>query len=405
MTISGCAGGVTAQGGGEESGSGFSFGAAQEEVDAAVADLEPVTITYQPTTSGPNSTSAHVDTSFADEIEERSNGKITVEIAWAQAIAGYDDIDDALADGRLDIGRTIPSYHPQQYPAFSAIDTMLANLESSPHVSEVAANAVGLELGWGSEKLMAEYEDKQLTPIIPVFAQAGNYMACSQPGTSAEDFEGRQIRVASAAISDQVTAMGATPVSMDYPEIYEGLQRGTIDCTVGKLASLAETGVLEVAPHLSYPSTVSYAKAPSAIVFGRNVSQLPLAYQQIIFDAQIAFFAASMQESVGNAIGIRSALEHDGEVQQFSEEVDTKIAGANKDLVAEIESSGVLGDDPLTTLTDAESKWTAAAKESGIADDGEFANLPEWYDSSINYRPFAEKVYQDLAEPHRPSQE
>ena len=88
LVAAGCAGsaGSAEDGGGGE---GFEFGASQEEVDAVLADLDPVEITYQAGAQSPQSVSARNGHGFKEYVEERSGGKITVDIVWGQAIAGY----------------------------------------------------------------------------------------------------------------------------------------------------------------------------------------------------------------------------------------------------------------------------------------------------------------------------
>ncbi|MGO1899220.1 MAG: C4-dicarboxylate ABC transporter substrate-binding protein, partial [Brevibacterium yomogidense] len=74
LLISGCAGGAGSAGGGGgggEAGGGFEFGASQEEVDAAIADLDPVEITYQAGAQSPNSVSAMNGNQFKEYVEER----------------------------------------------------------------------------------------------------------------------------------------------------------------------------------------------------------------------------------------------------------------------------------------------------------------------------------------------
>ena len=74
LALSGCAGGAGGGSAGSGGGEGFAFGASQEEVDAALADLEPVTLTYQPPAASPESIMAPAATAYQEYIEERSGG-------------------------------------------------------------------------------------------------------------------------------------------------------------------------------------------------------------------------------------------------------------------------------------------------------------------------------------------
>src|SRR5699024_3645724 len=106
-------------------------------------------------------------------IEDRSGGKTTVDIVWGQAIDSYDDVDDALADGRVDLAFTLPSYTPAEYPAFDALGTAMSTLPSSPVASDLAANAAGVHTAWEPPEVLAEFEDKDLVPLIPMLAAGG----------------------------------------------------------------------------------------------------------------------------------------------------------------------------------------------------------------------------------------
>ena len=98
--LAGCGGSVAGSGDGGDA-DGFAFGSDQAEVDAAIADLDPVTLTIQPYAASPDAAAAIAEQSFMDAVEERSGGKITFDVAWGQSIAGYSEVDDALADELL----------------------------------------------------------------------------------------------------------------------------------------------------------------------------------------------------------------------------------------------------------------------------------------------------------------
>ncbi len=54
-------------------------------------------------------------------MEEWSDGKITFDIAYSDAIAKSTEIDNAIVDGRLDIGQVLAVYEPKEFPATSAL--------------------------------------------------------------------------------------------------------------------------------------------------------------------------------------------------------------------------------------------------------------------------------------------
>lgn len=399
LVLAGCGGNAE----GEDNGAaaedtGFEYDAPQEEVNAIVEDLEPVTITFQPSAASQNSVMAPAGTVFKDIVEERSNGKITVDIVWGQAIAGYDEVHDALADGRLDVAYTLPVYQPDEFPALNDIGTAMAGLSSSPFVGELVSNAVGNELGWQNESLLQSYEEQGLVPLTALAASGGYYTVCGAPVEDVDDWNGTQVRIASTAQSAQVSELGATPVSMEYAETFEALQRGTVDCTLGQLVPSAEAGIFEVAPHLGYTTDHSFSRAPGAYLAGSSFQDLPLAYQQIIFDSNRFASAGGMQAVIGgNAAAVAQAKEAGGEITAFSDEVQDQIASYAEELTEEAVQNGHIDEDIASLIADYEEQWTAELEELGYTDDGTTADFDEWYDEDTDYMDYAIATYENSA--------
>ncbi|WP_349828813.1 C4-dicarboxylate ABC transporter substrate-binding protein [Brevibacterium litoralis] len=404
LALSACAGG--AGGGDTASGEGFEYGIPQEELNEIIADLDPVEITYQAGAQSPNSVSAATAIEFKDYIETRSNGQITVDLVYGQAIAGYAEIDDALADGRVDLSYALPIYNPTEYPAFDALATATAGMPNSPVVGEAVGNAAVVDLAWGSEQLLAEYEEKGLSPITPMISTGSYYTVCSSGGTTLDDFNGRQVRIASTAHAQQATNLGASPVSMEYVEVFEALQRGTVDCTLAQLLPSEETGVLEVAPHVGYTTQENSlsGRSAGANLAGSGYQALPLAYQQIIFDSAVGGWATSNQVNAeGNYKGVAMALDNGGEVVPIDPETDEQIGATNDELLAAVEESGVIDAGVVDRTAESIQHWTDVAAELGMPEDGAVEDINDWYElGSVDFMPMAERLYEESIAPHRP---
>ncbi|MDP3950643.1 MAG: C4-dicarboxylate ABC transporter substrate-binding protein, partial [Microbacterium sp.] len=114
VAISGCASAATGGGGG---GSEISvpMNASAEEWKAALADIEPVEIVYQATSSSTTVTAPALE-AWAAMIEDYSGGNIGVEIVWNYGIAGPTESDDALLDGRIDLHGFANFASPSEFP-------------------------------------------------------------------------------------------------------------------------------------------------------------------------------------------------------------------------------------------------------------------------------------------------
>ena len=405
--MSACAGGA---GSGDQAGGGgggFTYGASQDDVDAVLADLDPVEITFQAGAMSPDAMSAPNGHRFKEYVEERSDGKITVDVVWGQAIAGYGEIDDALADGRIDVSYALPIYQPAEHPEFNALATATAGMPNSPVLGEMIGNAALVDRAWNSEELLTTYEEQGLTPLTPMISTGTYLSVCGEEGTSLDDYDGRQIRVASVAHEQQVSELGGTPVSMDYVEVFEALQRGTVDCTITQLPTAAETGLLEVATHVAYTSEENSlsGRSAGANLAGIGYQNLPLAYQQIIFDSQMSGFASSNAViAEGNARALEQLRESGGEIEPLDEDADQRIGETNEQLLADVDESGLIGSDVQARTAEAVETWRQVAEELDYTEEGGFEDMHEWFDADeVDFEPFAERVFEQTALPHRPS--
>jgi len=405
LALSACAGSAGSDNSG--GGAGFEFGAPQEEVDEVLADLDPVEIVYQAGAQSPVTIPAGSAHLFKEYVEERSGGRITVELVWGQAIAGYPEIDDALADGRVDLSFSAPIYKPDEYPAFNALATATAGMPNSVVTGEMIGAAALVDMAWDSPELLKQYEDKNLTPLIPMTSSGTYFTVCTQPGTTPDDWQGRQVRIASTAHHLQASNFGASPVSMEYLEMFEALQRGTVDCTMAQMLPSQEAGLLEVAKYVGYTSAGSSlsGRSAGALLAGTGYQELPLAYQQIIFDSSHAGFGASISSITdGNAGGIKQLKDAGGEISAVDPETDRIMGETNEQLLDQIEESGAIGSDVRTRADEAAEKWTQIVEDLGYEDGGGFEDMDEWYsEDEYDFTPFSERFFEDAMIEHRPS--
>lgn len=404
LLLTSCAGSAgSTQTGGE----GFEYGAPQDEVNSVISDLEPVKLTYQPAAASPNSIIATAGEAYKEYVEERSNGQIELEIVYGRAIAGYDEIDDALADGRLDLSFHVPIYHPSDYPTYDALATAFHSLPSSPITGEAVYLAVAEEIGWSSPALLEEYETMGITPISPMLTGGGYYPLCSEPLSGSDSWKGRQVRIGNSSQVDVVSSIGASPVSMEYEEVYDGLQRGTVDCTVAQLPPSAEAGIIDVAPHLNYSSSehsMSGRTSP-ALLAGSSFQQLPVAYQQILFDGASVKFAELLAANTNaTALAVEQVKDADGSFTQLDQETERSIGDAQDQLVEQLITEGRLDQDITERIQESATKWTQIAEKLEVTDLGEFEDMDEWWtEDAVDFLPFAERVFQEAALEHRPS--
>lgn len=409
LVVTGCAspGATEASAGGE----GVPPGATEQEYAAALADMEPITLTTQSPES-PGDAGSRAAETYAKAIEEWSDGKITVEIAYGNAIApAPDEIDDALADGRLDFNVVIPQYDPARYPTANALTSVSFLGDQSPVVGVLETNAGLLEAALKSEGSVAEMEASDIKVMLPNVPMDLSGMSCSSPRAGLDALQGTQGRVGAKAHMTQVEALGMSGVSLPYTEAYEALQRGTIDCTISSLRIINLTGTIPVAPHFVIDPDVGLSGAN--LVYGFSLATwegLPLAVQQLLYDRLDAFIEGSLRAAwQGGAEALAKIEDSGGSVTPFDDEARAALRSANEQIVDSVRNDDTIpdGDALVRNLTDSVERWhTLLTDELGYRDDIDYNDFVSSYsEDDLDLEPYIDRLFTDLLNDHRPGNE
>ncbi len=172
---------------------------------------------FMPVTSWQN-TELFAD--WADGISTATGGELTVEVYPAQTLGradrGYDNARDAIAD----IAWTVPGYTPGRFPLSQIVE--LPGLFERAEVGSCAFQKL-----YESGALDAEYEEVH---VLFVHTHGpGHIHTKGKAVTTLSDLEGLKIRRPSPVIGELLEELGAEPVGMPAPGIYEAMSRGTID--------------------------------------------------------------------------------------------------------------------------------------------------------------------------------
>ncbi|MEM9269097.1 MAG: TRAP transporter substrate-binding protein [Pseudomonadota bacterium] len=164
----------------------------------------------------------HTDlfTGWAEAVEEASGGEVKVTIFPAQTLgkapAGYDNAKNGIAD----VTWTVNGYTAGRFPLTQVIE--LPGLFERAEVGSCA-----LQKLYDSGALDAEYTETR--PIFFHVHAPGHIHTKDKAITSPADLKGLKIRRPTAVIGTLLEELGAEPVGMPAPTIYENLQKGVID--------------------------------------------------------------------------------------------------------------------------------------------------------------------------------
>ncbi len=158
---------------------------------------------------------------WADEINERTDGKVEITIYPLAGLAAPADTYDAVVEGICDIGMSCLTYTMGRFPACELVDI--------PH--SYPDGWVATHVAWD---FYNEFNPEELTDTHPLYFHAhgpGVVYTTKKPVRTLEDMEGLILRSTGvgAAIAE---TLGATGYAASQKEATELMRKGTIDGSV-----------------------------------------------------------------------------------------------------------------------------------------------------------------------------
>ncbi len=194
----------------------------------------------QPAPTQPQFT--RVDVPMLREAAARSGGRIEVNLSThAERNLSGTELVRLVRSGQADIGASTLTTLSGDVPILDGVD--LAGLAPSIGTARRIADAMLPVVNRDLERFGA-----RLVIIYPFPAQV---LWCRAPFTSLADLRGRKVRTFGPALVDLMTALGAQPVSIGFPEVYSALERGVVDCAITGTGSGASVRWPEVSSHIS----------------------------------------------------------------------------------------------------------------------------------------------------------
>jgi TRAP-type C4-dicarboxylate transport system substrate-binding protein len=349
-------------------GEGVEFGTEKADFQAAFADVDPIKINTQvPAPKGSPITKNYED--YFAAIEDWSDGKITFEVAWSNAVAPATETDDALADGRLDMGLVMAAYEPDKYPAYAALSDTSYMGNGNPLEMIMTPHGYVTEIVWDNEQVQKEFSDAGLKLLVPSFTGGVNSILCTEERRSLADLKGSQVRISGAAHAAEAKALGMSPVSLTFEEVYEGLQRGVLDCAFAGVTVVRLADLLSVSPHLILSNEASFAQVPSTLVMSQQAwDKLPLVAQQLLFDRLDVFVQSNMDSLVGLFRDVLGEVEgKGGTIAGLDADAQAALDKGNEDFLEAIADNAAIEDGAglIEQIREKSEKWRALVGELG----------------------------------------
>lgn len=180
---------------------------------------------------------------WAEEIARKTEGKVKVEFFWSQSLVKGKDTLKAVGSGLAETGTILGIYTPAELPIWNYANTPFG----------VRDIWVGMrtwhELRQTVPELQKETE-KHNVHILHNFSTGPVDILSRTPILTTKDLAGKKVRT-TGGWTQIVLGLGGTPVDIGFGELYQALDRGTIDATINYIPFVKSYKHFEVAGHLT----------------------------------------------------------------------------------------------------------------------------------------------------------
>lgn len=174
---------------------------------------------------------------WAEKIAEESNGRIRIEIFPALQLGGTAaDIYSQVRDGVADIGWTLPGYTAGLFPK--------TELFELPFIAGPATATAPALMEFAGLHLEDEWKDVKLLALH--ITAPGHVHTVGKPIRTLDDIKGVKVRAPSSVGVKTLEALGAVPVGMPVPQVYEALSRKVVEGALLPWTIMKPTRVYEV---------------------------------------------------------------------------------------------------------------------------------------------------------------
>lgn len=343
----------------------------------SIEAMEPITLRYGDYTTV---SSAGPFREFAKQVEEGTNGKITFDEYWGGSLVKGADMAQGVRGGIVDMGMFTPSYYPSEFPMTDWTSQMVSMVEPEYPLGVMQGFAAGTEFALTDPLIDKQFSDQDIK-LLFTWTPATNYhLVCKDPVTTLEQARGKRVRSAGAFSNGELEALGMVPVSLPTGEIYEGLQRGVIDCSVASGKIMIALGLWEVAKNYT---TIPLSSYTQYVIMNEDVwDDLPEDARQVIHDA-LATWQEGYLRSEGIVLHQRLLAEGSEKGVSFRDAGPTLV---DRLTAYQAESLRTLPDRAPKGLDDPEEaidryrqimeRWKTRLEEMGY-DDPALAQIPE----------------------------
>ncbi|QDZ01538.1 TRAP transporter substrate-binding protein [Nitratireductor mangrovi] len=195
----------------------------------------------------PETASGKLAQQFIDNVEAMSGGRIDIEMFWSSAVVATVEGFDAAATGILDGEMHGGAYQTGKNPAFQFVGDPMGGYDTPWELYSF------FYFGGGQEAANELYEAHNMH-LVGWWTGGQESMSSSKPIRGPEDLKDWKFRSPPGLETEIFAELGASPIVMDFTEVFTALETGIIDgADASSLVNNVGLGLYDVVDHATYP--------------------------------------------------------------------------------------------------------------------------------------------------------
>lgn len=213
---------------------------------------------------------------MADQVKERSNGKMTIKVFSGSALGSENDSIEQLKLGALTMAR-VSSAAMHNICQTTRVPSLPFLFRSTEHLHKVLDGDIGTQM-------LKSCEQAGFVGLAWYDSGSRSMYTRNKPVRTLADTKGMKIRVQQSDLSvAMVEAMGGNATPMGMGEVYTALKTGLVDAAENNIPSYESGHHYEVA---KYFSLTEHTMTPEILLFSkRQWDRLPADDQKILREA------------------------------------------------------------------------------------------------------------------------
>ncbi|MEM1232813.1 MAG: TRAP transporter substrate-binding protein [Pseudomonadota bacterium] len=225
---------------------GLALAASAVALSAAAVSAQTTNLRIQ-THFSQETLSGQLAEKYINDIQEMSNGEIQVEMFYASSVVKSAETFDAAATGILDCDMTGGAYQTGKNPAFQFTGDLMGGY-SNPY-----QQMAWLLHGDGRAAIDDLYKQHNMS-FVGWWIPGPESLSSTRPIRGVEDFKDWKFRSPPGLATKVFANLGASPIVMDFNEIFTALETGIIDgADAANLTNNIGLGLYDIAEHTNYP--------------------------------------------------------------------------------------------------------------------------------------------------------